>query len=195
MTNPFIFVIKNTEALLGGDFVREKKLNVRGLALILAFVMVISSFFATLVKVQIIDGKIYAAAGSSISSKSVAIKAARGEILDRNGSPLVTNRPGNSIIFESAYFPSSKEQEKRNEIILSLIKLFEQADVEWIDNLPIFLDANGVPFFSDDRDTDIAAMKSKDMLNLNDYATAENCLDALIEKYFSRNIHLSMPEK
>ncbi len=183
MTNPFIFVIKNTEALLGGDFVREKKLNVRGLALILAFVMVISSFFATLVKVQIIDGKIYAAAGSSISSKSVAIKAARGEILDRNGSPLVTNRQGNSIIFESAYFPSSKEQEKRNEIILSLIKLFEQADVEWIDNLPIFLDANGVPFFSDDRDTDIAAMKSKDMLNLNDYATAENCLDALIEKY------------
>ncbi len=168
---------------LGGDYVRAKKPYTRGLALIIAFATVMSAFSATLVKVQIVDGKIYAAAGNSISSKSVAIKAARGEILDRNGSPLVTNRQGNSIIFEDAYFPSSREQGKRNEIILSLIKLFEQADVEWIDNLPIFLDANGEPFFSENREADIAAMKSKDMLKLNDYATAENCLDTLIEKY------------
>ena len=46
------------------------------------------------------------------------IDAARGDILDRNGSVLVSSRLGNSIKFNATAFP--KDQEKRNEIIRKL---------------------------------------------------------------------------
>lgn len=161
----------------------EKRINGRALTLVLLFVFPMLAFSATLVKIQLIDGAVYAAAENSVYSKNVNMKAARGEILDRNGNPLVTNRQGSSIVFESAYFPASNKQEKRNEIILSLIKLFEAANVTWIDNLPVLLDIGNAPYFAENRKSDITKLKSKNMLNLNDYATAENCLDALIDKY------------
>ena len=53
---------------------------------------------------------------------------------------LVGNRQGNSVIFDASEFPSAKEQEKRNEIILSLIELFAKNEQEWKDELPIIID-------------------------------------------------------
>ena len=98
------------------------------LCIMLAFFV----FFAfDLVKVQIIDGEEYNAASSSVSSKTATIPAARGEIVDCYGNPLVYNDQGYSIIFDAAYFPSTKEQAQRNEIILSLIRLFESNSLEW----------------------------------------------------------------
>ncbi len=141
-------------------------------------------FFAfDLVKIQIIDGEKYDAASSAVSEKTARISAARGEIVDCNGQKLVYNEQGYSIIFDYAYFPSSSEQARRNEIILSLINLFEKNNLEWIDNLPLVFDANGAIAFKEDSDSLISQMKSKDMLNLNEYATAQNCFDALIDDY------------
>ena len=53
----------------------------------------------------------------------------RGELLDRNGNPLVTNRQGNSVVFESANFPVADSE--RNALIYSLIRLFEINGEEW----------------------------------------------------------------
>ncbi len=133
---------------------------------------------------QIVHAKDYENAGKSVSSRSVTVKATRGEILDRNGYPIVTNRQGNAVIFDASNdFPTYENQKERNKIILKLINFFESADEEWIDNLPIKVDKNGKVTFEEDREDDIETMKSRDMLNLNSYATAENCLDALIERY------------
>lgn len=141
-------------------------------------------FFAgDLVKLQIIEGKEYDLASSSVSAKTAVISAARGEIVDRNGNPLVYNDQGYSIVFDGAYFPSGSEQEERNQIIISLIRLFEKNSLEWRDELPLVFDGNGNIAFKEDCDSRISEMKSKDMLNLNEYATAQNCFDALIEKY------------
>lgn len=141
-------------------------------------------FFAfDLVKIQIIDGPEYDAASSAVSEKTARISAARGEIVDCNGQKLVYNDQGYSIIFDYAYFPSSSEQERRNEIILSLINLFEKNNLEWIDNLPLVFDQNGNIAFKENSESLISQMKSEDMLNLNEYATAQNCFDALIDEY------------
>lgn len=141
-------------------------------------------FFAfDLVKIQIIDGAEYDAASSAVSEKTATISAARGEIVDCNGQKLVYNDQGYSIIFDYAYFPSASEQAQRNEIILSLINLFEKNSLEWIDNLPLVFDENGSIAFKEDSNSLITQMKSEDMLNLNEYATAQNCFDALIEEY------------
>ena len=75
------------------------------------------------------------------------------------------------------------EQEQRNIIISNLIDLFEKNSLEWIDNLPLVFDGNGAIVYKEDSENLIKEMKSKDMLNLNEYATAQNCFDALISRY------------
>ncbi|MEI6577864.1 MAG: penicillin-binding transpeptidase domain-containing protein [Eubacteriales bacterium] len=162
---------------------REKARNIRGIITICLIFGVFAAFGLALMKMQVIDGKLYAAKGNSMYVKTVSIKAARGEILDRNGNPLITNRQGNSVIFESAFFPSAKELTQRDKIIISLIRIFEVKKKPWIDNLPLEFSKKGVIVFKEKREHDIAQMKSKDMLNLNEYASAQNCFDALIKRY------------
>ena len=162
---------------------KEKKRNGRGIISICFILGFFVAFGFVLMKMQIIEGASYAAKGDSIYSKTVSIKAARGEILDRNGNPLITNRQGNSIIFENAYFPSVKELEQRDAIIIGLIRLFEKNKETWTDNLPLKFDKNGKIVFEAKRESDIAVMKSRNLLNLNDYATAQDCFDALITRY------------
>lgn len=140
-------------------------------------------FAFALFSIQIIHGEEYVAAHNALSVNNVTVEGARGQILDTNGNPLVVNRQGNSIIFDGSYFPSSSDQTARNKIIISLIRLLEKNKLEWINALPIKLDKNSNPVFIEDMESDISYLKSKDYLYLNDYATAKNCFDALVERY------------
>jgi len=161
-----------------------RKLNSRDYTVIGIFLLIFFVFVMRFGYFQIIHAEDYVNAGKNVSSHSVAVKSTRGEILDRNGYPLVTNRQGNAVIFDASNkFPTYEKQTERNRIILKLINLFEASDEEWIDNLPIEVDEAGNVTFEEDREEDIELMKSRDKLNLNSYATAENCLDALIERY------------
>ena len=152
----------------------------RVIAVACLFGIIIAVFVCTLIKVQIIDADLYSATGS-VSSRTSVVRATRGEILDRNGNPLVTNRQGNSVIFENTNFPTSDSE--RNALIYSLIQLFDVNHEEWVDDLPIYILPNGAFAFEPDRDYDISVMKGRDLLNLNDYATAQNCMDALVAMF------------
>lgn len=136
-----------------------------------------------LVRLQIVRGAEYEMASSSVSEKTAAIAAARGEIVDCNGEKLVYNTPGYSLVFDGAFFPSGSEQAKRNEIIINLIRLFEKNGLEWKDDIPLEFDSEGKIKFKEDSDSQIKEMKSREMLNLNEYATAQNCFDALVDSY------------
>lgn len=144
---------------------------------------ILAIFTADLVKIQLIDGDEYVAASKRVNIYSLKAEPARGEILDRNGNALVVNRQGNSIIFDASYFPSTRNQAQRNELIIHLINLLESRDEEWIDPLPLFFDEDGNIAFAENREADIEYLKSSELLNLNRYATPENCLDALIERF------------
>ena len=160
------------------------KRRVISVVALLAFLV----FFAfDLVKIQIIDGEKYDAASFSVSASTAPISAARGEIVDEQGKELVYNDQGYSVIFDAAYFPSSSENEQRNSIIHSLIQLFESKSLEWTDSLPLVFDENGAIAFKADSENEIKQMKSRDMLRLNDYATAQNCFDALVSRYKLEN--------
>lgn len=157
-------------------------LKARRIAAICIFLMIFAAFSGVLFKLQVIDGDEYHAASASVSSRTVSISAARGEIVDRYGSALVVNHQGYSLIFDGAFFPSASNQTQRNEIIISLINLLESSGEEWEDTLPLEFDADGKIGFSENRDSDIKRMKGE-LLNLNEYATAQNCFDALITRY------------
>ena len=161
----------------------EKKLAIRRIVLPCILVAFIAVFVGVLIKVQLIDGDEYAGAVNTAAQSTVPIKAAGGEIVDRNGKPIVVNRQGYSIIFDYSYFPSKKENNERNSIIISLVRLFEQSGVEWTNDLPIVIDASGGLVYKADSEKEIQVMKSKDMLNLNSYATAQNCYDAMVEEF------------
>lgn len=153
------------------------------LVLIIAIVL---GFAIDLYKIQIRDNEYYTKQNNTVDTYTVPIEAARGEIVDRNGNSLVTNRQGNSIILNAVYFPSAKDNKQRNEIIYNLIKLFESNDEEFAQNLPLEYDKSGnIRFKKDGKniEQDIETMKSADMLNLQHYATAQNCYDAVMEKY------------
>lgn len=120
-------------------------------------------------------------ANTVVSVVDVPVEAVRGEILDRNGYPLATNKKVNKIIFNYSAFP--KEYEERNRIILKLITLFDKNKTEWNDNLPIEVGKNGTLRFSKDKDNEISYLKSEAFLDLNYYATVENCFNALVTRY------------
>lgn len=162
------------------DKMEPKKLNRRNKIIIGFVIAVFVLFGANLFRIQVLNAD--ASGEKAVKASTVKVEAARGEIYDRNGKVLVTNKQINSLIFEADYFPGQKEMESRIEIIDSLINLFDESGEEWNDDLPIKLKDEKAKFIKD-RDSDISYLKSKDFLNLNEYATAENCLDALISRY------------
>lgn len=160
--------------------------SIRSVISVLLVVSIALGFSATLYNIQITNHEYYASKNNTIKTYTVPIEAARGEIVDRNGNALVTNRQANSIILDAAYFPAGSENERRNEILLHLIQLFEQNDEEFAQNLPLKVGKGGKIAFTDDEEA-IETMKSPDMFHLQSYATAQNCYDAMIEKYGLEN--------
>lgn len=72
-------------------------------------------FAGRMVGVQVIDHEEYLQAANSTVRRDVEVEAARGEILDRNGSPLVINRQGNSLVLTLHIFllPANRKAETK----------------------------------------------------------------------------------
>ena len=108
---------------------------------------------------------------------SQVIPAARGEIVDAAGEPIVSNKIGYHLIVEKAFFPA--DYAEGNAVLLRTVQLLTEAGYSQNDTMPVSVAA---PYaFDPEREADAAAMKT--ILHLNSYATAENCIDKLISDY------------
>ncbi len=145
---------------------------------IVFIVMLVFLFLVYLFNIQIVHTK--QNRDTIVSAVEVSVDAIRGDILDRNGYPLVTNRQVNKIVFNYLAFP--KDYTERNVIILELIRLFDKNGVEWNDNLPIEI-KKGKLKFAKDRDNEVSYLKSEAFLDLNYYADVEDCFNALVSRY------------
>ena len=159
----------------------QQKINRRALGVLIAVALVFLSFVVLIFVNQRSGAASEAADTASSRTYNITVAADRGEILDRNGNTFVYNEQVNSIVLSALGFPSDKAE--GNEIILGLINYLESKDEAWIDTLPIYRDEHGQLQFEADREADIRWMKSAYYLNLNAYATAQNCFDALKEEY------------
>lgn len=150
------------------------KERIRLIILVLLVVAIFLTGGFRLMQFQVVNGAEYAAQANRLTTSRTEIKAARGEIVDRYGRPLVTNKVGFNIIFYRSFMPKGEE----NEIISGLIDLLEKSGVEWIDECPI---TKTTPYqFIKGMDDEVAKMKK--LLRLNTYATAQNCMDELIKQ-------------
>ncbi len=156
--------------------------KMRTTAFIVAVLFVISLFIADLFRIQVIDAEEYSSKNLYYSSANTQIKAIRGEILDSTGKALVYSTQSNAIYIDASYFPKASKKEERNEIILSLLNLFKENEIEY--NYADFLIfEDGELKYTDGISSLKSKLFAKDYLNLNSYATAKNCFDALCDYY------------
>lgn len=159
---------------------RNNPIKKRGVLVAAFVVLVFFVFLVNLFNIQIFESKEQKQA--AVSSVNVSVEALRGEIFDRNGYPLVTNKQVNTIVFNYLAFPPGSDAESRNKVIHALIELFEKYDIEWIDALPIQY-KKGKLSFAEDSDNEISYLKSSSFLNLNYYADVDDCFYALVSRY------------
>lgn len=154
----------------------------RLVALGLVVLFIFGAYAVRLYRIQIVEHDYYHEQAQGGSTLTLPLAASRGEIVDRDLSPLVVNRTAYAVVLDYNYFPAGTGEEardKQNAIILDLTALLAEAGEDWNDTLPIGPTA---PYaFLEERESSIAALKKT--LRLADYATADNCMAALIETY------------
>lgn len=152
-------------------------------ALLLAIVLVFVAYSVRLFQIQIVQGEDYLKLADESYKTAISISASRGEIVDTNQIPLVSNRTSYAVTFDYNYFPHGTSEEKRkeqNDCLQAIVLLLKENGEEWNDSLPISAE---VPYtFAKDRETGIARLK--DFLRMADYATAEQCLKQMVEQYY-----------
>lgn len=102
--------------------------------IIVAVFTVILCFFA----LKIYDLQILDQDGKVDNTKTfttwTVVKAARGEILDRNGNKLVSNRASYDLVFNHYVIISA---EGTNEYLLNLVRLCRELDITYNENFPV----------------------------------------------------------
>ena len=111
----------------------ERITRFRALSILVAFAIILGFFSVRMYAVQLLDaGNIVA--DSDTYTTYYTVKAARGEILDRNGNVMVGNRASYNLVFNSIILTNSKNA---NEHLLRLVKMADQLGVEYIENFPV----------------------------------------------------------
>ena len=97
------------------------------------FGLLVAAYAYRLIQLQVVNPR-RSTAGSGTYTYDTRVTAARGELLDRNGNVLVTNRASyNLIISGYALFNS----ENPNESLRQLVRLCRELGVEFTDHLPV----------------------------------------------------------
>ena len=113
----------------------------RMMALLLIIVMVLGIFSVRLFQIQIVQGDEYANFVKNTSYRtSVSVAASRGEIVDCNQVPLVSNRTSYAVVLDYNYFPhgtSEEDYREQNECLLALTEILKREEEQWNDTLPI----------------------------------------------------------
>ncbi len=117
----------------------ESKLKKRCTALYVLVGILVAVTVGRLFYLQIVQGENYRAISDSRLARNIPIKAPRGEILDRYGRPLVTNRMGYTV----AIAKINDDKKALNQVILNMANLFIEKGIEYEDTLPI---SAGAPF-------------------------------------------------
>ncbi len=132
-----------------------KQFHRRTWAIVLLLALMVTGMGATLYDLQINNGDSYLKQTQKKIAESQSVPAARGQILDRNGQVLVSNR----VIYQVTLDMGQMKEEDRCGVLLALIEAARTEGVEWTDNLPItqtapFRFTADDPYFTVSRDED-----------------------------------------
>ena len=165
----------------------EKKHTVRRILMLVCVLAIAVVYVVRLAEYQLVKGEQFVQQTTYQTETTIPANAARGEIYDANGRPLVVNHIGYSVLFLRQYMT----EDTQNQTILTLTTHLRENGETWNDSLPLVwadqtdeqvaAEATGEIVFAEGRDADIEKLKSAN--DLQTYATAQNCYDALVKKY------------
>ena len=112
----------------------ERITRFRAVAVLVAFAILLGLFGVRMYAVQMLGG------GSVVADSDTyityyTVKAARGNLLDRNGNTMVGNRASYNLVFNNFVFENTKGE--RNNHLLRLVKMTQQLGVDYIERFPV----------------------------------------------------------
>jgi len=127
--------------------------------MVLLLAIIMTGMGAALYDLQINNGDSYYQQTQKKIAEKQTVQAARGQLLDRNGQVLVSNK----VIYQVT-LDTKLMKDERNDVILALIQAARAEGVEWTDNLPIsktapFSFTTALPYYAIQRDEDGNAEK------------------------------------
>lgn len=128
-----------------------------------------------LLQIQLVDGEMYLQMTKETKTVTREVDAARGQIVDRNGIVLNSNKTIFNINLEEA----SLTDEMQNAVIYRLLTVLQKNGEEWNETLPI---TKTEPYaFLEGKDRAVQTLKSR--LGVANYSTVENCVYQLYDTY------------
>ena len=138
-------------------------------------VIVISVIFiATLFNLQIVNGENYREQSEKRMLRTKNITAPRGEIYDRNGVILATNK----LSYDVELYKVRVNTKEQNDGILRLVEILNENSDKVYSTFPVNDDLNGFNFENDEEE-----QKWKKEMKLDSTLTFDQVIDKYIEKY------------
>ncbi len=144
------------------------RLNI--IKIIIVFIFFVISF--KLADLQIVKGDYYKKKSENVRTRNISITAPRGNIVDRYGRILATNKQSYSVNIVKADTPD----EVLNDIALAVINILEQNDDKYKDEIPILLNPIRFTFHEEE-------MRWKEKYSIPENATAAEAFRRLKEDY------------
>ena len=133
----------------------KKGFGRRVFALGALFSLALVVYLVTMFDAQIVHGAEYRARSMRANTRSETVVTSRGDLVDRNGKTLVTNRSVYTLELDTTL--AAADDEVLNAELLRLVALLEKYEIAWEDGLPLSGEA---PF-----DYDFSASGSHTALN------------------------------
>lgn len=120
----------------------------RLIVLKIVIAIMLAAVLFKLFDLQVMKGEQYLEVATSRLTTNIVEKAPRGEILDRYGSALVTNKVGYSIVMQK----TGMSDDELNDMIKKLVDILYINNVEYYDSLPISFAPYNYEFEDTDED-------------------------------------------
>jgi penicillin-binding protein 2 len=140
----------------------SKQFRRRVWAVILALSVAFLSMGSALYDLQINQGEEYYEKSQRKIAEIQTVEAARGQILDRNGRVLVSNRAVYQVTLDTSRMGDTQQ---RNDTLLTLVQVARENGVSWNDTLPIsaqppFVFTTADPYYTTSIDEDGVEQKN-----------------------------------
>lgn len=157
---------------LGNSEIKSNRIRYNVISMCVYIVGII--LLVQLFNLQIVKGQEYREQSNTRLTRESVLKAARGNILDRTGNPIVSNSMG----FRLDLYKTKVDNQTLNDTIFKIINILEKNGDKYADNLPITVQ----PFAFTSQDNEyIKNWKKKNKIDEN--ASAEDCFYILKKKY------------
>lgn len=118
----------------GGPLIDTKQFQRRVLAVVVLMALLLTGLGSVLYDLQINNGETYRRQSQYKIAETETVEAGRGQILDRNGRVLVSDKAVYQVKLNTSLMGKAPE---RNQAILSLLQVARATGTEWEDTLPI----------------------------------------------------------